>query len=112
MTGANTRAELPIEEEAASMDTKKSSDAEEQAVLIKIPLNSGGFGISAERAPIGMLEDQLRSVLADYEVGQLDGDEFARGSCTVYLYGPSADSLADVVAAVARSNNLPAPELT
>ena len=67
--------------------------AEEQAVIVTIKLRSGDMGSSEERERISALEDQLSEVIKTSSVGEFDGDEYANGTCTIYMYGPSAERL-------------------
>jgi len=67
--------------------------AEEQAVILKIRLASGPKGNEDEFKRIAKLEDQLAQAVEKASSGDLDGDEFGDGFCTIYLYGPSAERM-------------------
>lgn len=67
--------------------------AEEQAVILKLKLVSGPMGNEEERKRITELEDQLANTIKQSSSGDLDGDEYGGGFCTIYMYGPSAERL-------------------
>jgi len=69
----------------------------DQAVLIRIRLSDDSFGMEGERSRIVALEAEIERTLEKAAAGELDGDEFGEGQCTIYLYGSDADQLADVV---------------
>jgi hypothetical protein len=66
------------------------SAAEEQAVIVKLKLRS-----DSEVQQIHELEDKLISAIKKASAGEFDGDEFGEGTCTLYMYGPSAERLFD-----------------
>jgi hypothetical protein len=70
--------------------------ADEQAVIVNIKVG-GEMGNSEERKRIAALEEQLAAVIKESGAGDFDGDEFGKGVCTLYMYGPSADRLFSVV---------------
>jgi hypothetical protein len=67
--------------------------AEEQAVIATIKLNSADMGSAEERQRITALEDQLSDAIKRSSTGEVDGDEYGGGVCTIYMYGPSAERL-------------------
>jgi hypothetical protein len=67
--------------------------AEEQALIATVRLRSGDMGNAEERQRIVALEDRLTAAIKQSKAGEVDGDEFGNGVCTVYMYGPSADRL-------------------
>jgi hypothetical protein len=81
--------------------------AEEQAVIIKVRLTESTFGTSEERARICALEDSLARAIQGAGAGELDGDEYGGGFCTLYLYGPSAARLEAVVLPILLNLALP-----
>jgi hypothetical protein len=70
--------------------------AEEQAIIITIPLHSGDMGDAEEHKHILALENELSAAIKDSGAGEFDGDEFGKGVCTIYMYGPSAERLSSV----------------
>ena len=68
----------------------------EQALLLRLRLEVE-FGTEAEREEISKLEEALQDAVAGSGAGELDGDEFGQGLCTISIYGPSADSLFDAI---------------
>ena len=69
----------------------------EHAVIVHLVLSDGDVGSEAEQARVWELEDQLAPAIAAARVGQYDGNEIAEGEAVLYMYGPSVDSLFDVV---------------
>jgi hypothetical protein len=67
--------------------------AEEQAVILKLKLASGPMGNEEERKRITELEHLLANAIKQSSSGDFDGDEYGEGFCTIYMYGPSAESL-------------------
>ena len=72
----------------------------EQAVLVHLPLTDHPFGSDRERAAIFDLADMLRDAIDDQGVGEFDGEAWGGGLCVLYMYGPDADQLFDVVAPI------------
>jgi hypothetical protein len=71
--------------------------AEEQALIIKIPLHSGKTGNAEELKRLHALEDQLIVAIKESGAGEYDGNEIGEGVFTIYTYGPSAERLFAVV---------------
>lgn len=76
----------------------------QQAVLVHLKLADGAFGSDAEREAIFRLERELEQAIAAVAAGELDGNEFGDGRCTLYLYGPSAEALFRAIAPVLASS--------
>lgn len=68
-----------------------------QLVRIEIPLLDGGFGSNEERDRLFELEDELADLLANSGQGELDGNEIGGGEYSIWLYGPSAQRLFDLI---------------
>jgi hypothetical protein len=81
--------------------------AEEQALIVKIPLQSGDFGDTEERQHIATLEEQLIAAIKESGSGEFDGNEFGNGVCTLYLYGGSAEQLYTVAQPILNNFQLP-----
>lgn len=69
---------------------------EKQALMVTIRLCSGEMGDNAERERIIALEHALSDAIENSSAGELDGDEYGGGECTIYIYGPSAERLFSV----------------
>lgn len=78
----------------------------EHAVIAHLLLTDAPFGSRRERENITALADQLQQVINDHDVGEFDGDEFGDGRCVLYMYGPNADRLFDVIEPILRENPL------
>src|SRR5688572_21792469 len=74
----------------------------DEAVLIFLKLSDDGFGEYEEREAIFDLEDKLEAAVKQHNAGEYDGHEFGEGWGTLYLYGPDAGRLAEVVLPLVR----------
>lgn len=70
---------------------------EGEAVIATIRLDSGEMGDKEERKRILDLEDQLSDAIQNSSAGELDGDEFGGGTCTIFMYGSSAERLLSII---------------
>lgn len=77
-------------------DAQDGSGTEEQALLVYLRLSDDEFGSETERDAIERVEDVLREALVSREVGEFDGNEVGEGYYKLFLYGASAERLADV----------------
>lgn len=77
-----------------------SSAGSQHAVLLNIRLGNDEFGDEGEVEAMHTLQDQLEKVVTKARAGELDGDEFGAGMCTIFFYGPDADRLWDALAPV------------
>jgi hypothetical protein len=84
-----------------------TSRDEEEALIATIQLDSGGMGDRDERRRILDLEHQLSDAIENSSTGELDGDEFGGGTCTIYMYGPSAERLFSVTWPILKSFHAP-----
>jgi hypothetical protein len=82
--------------------------ADEEALIITIPLRSGKTGDAAERKRLHALEDQLIPAIKESGAGEYDGHEIGEGAFTMYIYGPSAERLFSVVRPILRKFRPPA----
>lgn len=85
----------------ANVSRQNSEGAEpenknEQAFLLYLKLSDAQFGTDAERDACFKLEEKLEKAVADAKVGELDGNEFGGGECTIFIYGPDADAIEKV----------------
>ena len=81
----------------------------EHAVLLKIVYDAGGEGLpdNATTESLHALQDRLFKAILNASAGELDGDEFGDGTCTIYCYGPNADRLWEAVAPVLETEHFP-----
>jgi hypothetical protein len=75
----------------------------EHAVIAHIRMTEDQFGSERERAAIAMLADDLERVIDERQAGEFDGEEFGDGRCVLYMYGPDADRLFEVVEPVLKA---------
>ena len=78
----------------------------QHAVLIYIKLSDGDFGDVDQRTAIHQLCDSLTEGIARRHAGELDGDEFGGGECTLFMYGSDADALFSAVEPILRGSEL------
>ena len=69
----------------------------EQAVIAHIRMTKNQFGSQSEQAAIASLADTLARAIDESQVGEFDGEEFGDCRCVLYMYGPNADRLFEVV---------------
>ncbi len=67
--------------------------ANDQAVILKLKLPSGESACSEETQRIEGLEERIEEEIDELQTGEYDRDEYGDGFCTIYMYGPNADSL-------------------
>jgi hypothetical protein len=77
---------------------------EEQALIVAIRLRSGDMGDAEEHKRILALEHELSAAVKESGAGEFDGDEFGKGVCTIYMYGPSAEPLYSVAAPILKGH--------
>jgi hypothetical protein len=75
----------------------------EHAVIVHLCLVEDQFGSERERAAVATLADNLERVISEKQVGEFDGEEFGDGRCVLYMYGPDADRLFEVVEPVLKA---------
>ncbi|MBU1566032.1 MAG: hypothetical protein KJ630_10435 [Proteobacteria bacterium] len=76
---------------------EKENSPEEHAFILTLNLSNNEYGEEDERNSIHELSDLIAKAIETAGVGEFDGDEFGEGKCTLYMYGPNADELFDVV---------------
>lgn len=72
-----------------------------------IRLCSGDMGDKEERGRITTLEHELAAAIENVSAGGFDGDEYGGGTCTMYMYGPSAERLLSVTWPILREFHAP-----
>ncbi len=73
----------------------------EQAVLVLIP------STVPDDFELDTIEDLLSAAVTEGGLGEFDGNEIGRGGATLFIYGPSADALFQVVAPLLQNLSLP-----
>lgn len=81
---------------------KKAPSPPEQAVLVHLR-GSGLSDETYEKFDVSTLEDQLREVIQNRRLGELDGNEFGPDEVVIYMYGPDAERLFVAVEPVLRA---------
>ena len=76
----------------------------EQALLVYLKLSDDEFGDFEEREALFRLEDEIEPKVLSSGAGEHDGHEFGGGFGTLYMYGPDADKLFDVVIGSVRNH--------
>jgi len=75
-------------------------EAVAQAVIVT--LDRAVLASSLPREDFSVIGAQLKEVLETAKVGHFDGSECVRGRCALFMYGPDARQLFDVVGPVLR----------
>ena len=81
---------------------KQSEKNKEEWIAVYFTLSEGEFGSHAERDSIHQFTDRLDEVIRESGKGLFDGDEFGNGEGGLFMYGPDADQLFDVVQSLLR----------
>lgn len=68
-----------------------------QALIIHLKLSDEDLGTDEDDDAVQALEDNLERAISAAAAGELDGHEFGGGECVIFLYGPSADLLFDII---------------
>jgi hypothetical protein len=84
------------------------NSADEHLVQVRIPLHGGEMGDSEEFEDFTAIEDLLGEKADRAGVGYLDGNEVGGNEFTIWLYGPQAMPLAEVVRNALSDQKLPA----
>lgn len=69
----------------------------DHSVVVHLRLADGDIGTLDDEGPIEDLTTRLETIVESTGTGELDGDEWGGGYCKLFLHGPDADSIADVV---------------
>ena len=84
----------------------ETDDAGTHCVLIHLLL-AAQWPSDDETSRYHALQDELEKRITDAGAGELDGDEWGEGECTIFLYGPDADRLWAAVAPVLSRHRFP-----
>lgn len=82
----------------------------EHAVILWITYEALPNGMPADVEVVNrmhQLQHRLESATKTAGVGDLDGDEFGGGGCSIYMYGPDADALWAVIAPILEHERFP-----
>jgi hypothetical protein len=75
-------------------------DSVAQAVIVR--LNHGVGQRQVDQEAIAAVGAELSALLVNSSVGKYDGSECARNRCALYLYGPDAEALFELVRDILR----------
>lgn len=76
----------------------------EHAVIVHLRLDDDDFGSAEKRESINELQDEIADAIEEAEAGEFDGDEWGKGECVLFMYGPDADKLFDTIKAILRKS--------
>jgi hypothetical protein len=79
-----------------SADLEAANRPVQQALMVTIALVDGRPD-SQEVKSVYKMEDELSKAIEHSRAGEYDGSEIGKGTFTMYMYGPSADKLFEVV---------------
>jgi hypothetical protein len=80
-----------------------AADSKRECLMVCLKVSNAQFGTHEERDSVHRFTDKLASIIEQNGVGEFDGDEFGGGEGRLFIYGPSADELFDVIAPMLRS---------
>ena len=67
-------------------------------IVVNFRLSTGQeFGSTDERALVHQFTQRLAALIEESKAGNYDGDEYGGGQGALYMYGPDADRLFEVV---------------
>jgi hypothetical protein len=93
------------EESATSNEAVDEVEEEdEDSVFVHLKLSDDKYGTPQERDRIRKLSRELERAIESKGVGELDGDEFGAGECTLFMYGPDANALFSVIEPMLRQS--------
>lgn len=76
---------------------RKQKKLADEWIAAYFKLASEGYGTQEERDSIHRFTNELAEVIRESGTGIFDGDEFGNGECGLFMYGPNADQLFNVV---------------
>ena len=76
------------------IDPTKPAD---EWIAVYFKLSNGEYGTEEERDSIHRFTDKLSEIISESGMGIFDGDEFGNGEGGLFMYGPNADRLFNVV---------------
>ncbi len=76
---------------------RSSPTPRQEWIAIHFKLLGGKLGTADERDRVHEFTDKLASIIEESRTGTFDGDEFGDGEGVLFMYGPDADRLFDVV---------------
>lgn len=75
----------------------QSTSRSDEWIAIYFKVSNDEYGTDEERDVIHHFTDILAEVILKSGAGVFDGDEFGNGECGLFMYGPNADRLFNVV---------------
>jgi hypothetical protein len=75
----------------------------EHAVIACLKITEDQLDLRREYDAVDKLTDEIARVIDENEVGEFDGEEVGGGLCVLYMYGPDADRLFEVVEPVLKA---------
>ncbi len=70
-----------------------TTSAPKEWIAVCLRLEGGEYGNDNEREAIKDFARELDSEIRAHDVGTFDGDEYGNGECSLFMYGPNADTL-------------------
>lgn len=72
-------------------------------IAVYLKLSDSEYGTQEERDSIHRFTDELSALIRESGIGVFDGDEFGNGEGGLFMYGPNADLLFNLVEPLLRS---------
>jgi hypothetical protein len=82
---------------APPFDFDDDDRADEQDLLVVLPLGNRQMGTQRERQELEQLGDELGAAVEAAGLGEYDGDEIGGGEYTLFFCGPDIDRLVDLL---------------
>ena len=81
----------------------KETQTKDEWIAVYLKLSNDNYGTDTERDSIRKFTDMLDEAIRESGQGIFDGDEFGEGEASLYMYGPNADKLFEVVEPLLRN---------
>ena len=80
----------------------QSTKPSDEWIAVYLKVSNDEYGTEEERDSIHQFTDKLAEVILKSGAGVFDGDEFGNGECGLFMYGPNADQLFNVMESLLR----------
>ena len=75
----------------------QSTKPSDEWIAVYLKVSNDEYSTEEERDSFHQFTDKLAEVILNSGAGVFDGDEFGNGECGLFMYGPNADRLFNVV---------------
>jgi hypothetical protein len=87
-------------------EPRQSATTYDSEIELTLELTGSDFGTAPERQKILQLKHRLEQVLAEGPLGEIDGEEFGDGECTIFIQTNSPPEVTNVIQTFLRSEGI------